>query len=97
MDRDRMREFMDQFMKMTTGAATLGLIGVGDRTGLFASLAGQGPLTLDTIVERTGLQERYLREILSGLAAAGRSSFPTSTRRASRTSRVPTSSGAGPR
>jgi 2-polyprenyl-3-methyl-5-hydroxy-6-metoxy-1,4-benzoquinol methylase len=69
-DREAVQKFTERFMQMTTGAMTLGLVGVGDRTGLFASLAGQGPLTLAEIVERTGLQERYLREMLAGLAAA---------------------------
>lgn len=70
MDRDAIREFMTQFMQMATGAATLGLVGVADRTGLFKALAGQGPQTLERIVEQTGLQERYVRELLPGLAAA---------------------------
>jgi SAM-dependent methyltransferase len=56
---------------MVTGAATLGVIGVGDRTGLCATLAGAGALTLEQITERSGLQERYLREALAALAAAG--------------------------
>jgi 2-polyprenyl-3-methyl-5-hydroxy-6-metoxy-1,4-benzoquinol methylase len=43
---------------------------VGDRTGLFARLAGQGPLTLEQIVKRSALNERYLREVLAALAAA---------------------------
>ena len=70
MDRDAVRAFMARFMDMASSAAVLGVVGVGDRTGLFTKLAGQGPLTLAQIVERTGLHERYLREMLSALAAA---------------------------
>ncbi len=70
MDRDAIQAFMERFMEMVTGAAVLGIVGLGDRTGLFAGLAGQGPLTLAQIVERTGLNERYLREALASLAAA---------------------------
>ena len=70
MNRDLVQAFMARFMEMASGAAVLGIVGVGDRTGLFAKMAGQGPLTLAQIVERTGLQERYLREALSSLAAA---------------------------
>lgn len=70
MDREAIREFSEQFMRMATGATVLGLVGVADRAGLFKALQGQGPLELEQVVERTGLQERYLREILPGLAAA---------------------------
>ncbi len=70
MEREVVRAFLERFMGMVTGAATLGVVGVGDRTGLFARMAGRGPMTLAEVVERTGLQERYLREILSALAAA---------------------------
>lgn len=70
MDREAIQTFMERFMGMVTGAATLGAVRVADETGLFAKLAGQGPLTLAGIAERTGLGERYLRELLSALAAA---------------------------
>jgi len=71
MDRDVVYGFMARFMEMATGATVMGVVSVADRVGLFTKLAGQGPLTLAQIVERTGLQERYLREITASLAAAG--------------------------
>lgn len=71
MDRDAVRAFMERFMEMATGAALLGVVAVADRTGLFARLAGQGPLSLDEVRSRSGLQPRYLKEILSALAAGG--------------------------
>ena len=70
MDRDAIRAFMERFMGMASGAAALGVVGVADRTGLFTHLAGEGPLTLDQIVERSGLDRRYLQELLAALAAA---------------------------
>jgi SAM-dependent methyltransferase len=71
MDRDAVRAFMERFMEMATGAAVLGVVGVADRTGLFACLAGKGALTVAEIAAASGLRERYLREALSSLAAAG--------------------------
>ena len=65
MDRDAVGEFTSRFMEMATGAAVLGVVAIGDRTGLFRALAGRGPLSLDEIVESTGLKERYLREALA--------------------------------
>ncbi len=80
MDREAVREFVLRFMDMVSGAAVLGIIGVGDRTGLFRQLAGQGPLTVEDIAVRTGLQERYLREALASLAAARMVRFDAETK-----------------
>ncbi|MEU7814260.1 class I SAM-dependent methyltransferase [Pseudonocardia sp. NPDC049154] len=44
---------------------------VGDRLGLWAALAGSGPVTAAELAERTGLAERYLREWLAAETAAG--------------------------
>ena len=71
MNKEAMREFMGRFMEMTTGAAVLGVVAVADRTGLFRELQGQGPLGLEAIAEQSGLDRRYLEEILATLSAAG--------------------------
>jgi len=47
------------------------LIVLGDRLGLWAALAGAGPTTPAQLAERTGLNERYLREWLRGVSVAG--------------------------
>jgi SAM-dependent methyltransferase len=78
-DREKVREFMERFMGLATGAAVLGAIGVADRAGLFAKLAGQGPLGLEEIARRTGFDRRYLRETLSALAAGGVLRYDPST------------------
>ncbi len=70
MDKQVVREFTGRFMEMTTGAAVLAVVAVADRIGLFQQLAGQGPLSLEEIVERSGLERRYLEEILATLSAA---------------------------
>ena len=44
---------------------------VGDRLGLFAALADGGPATSDELAGRAGVDERYAREWLRGLTAAG--------------------------
>jgi ubiquinone/menaquinone biosynthesis C-methylase UbiE len=71
MDREKVRQFMDQFMDMATSAALLGVASVADRSGLFAVLAGLGPRTISDIAVETGFDARYLREVLSALAAGG--------------------------
>ena len=44
---------------------------IGDRLGLWAALAGSGPVTSRELAELTGLHERYLREWLATETAAG--------------------------
>lgn len=44
---------------------------LGDRLGLWRTLATSGPVTSSELAERSGLAERYLREWLSAQAAAG--------------------------
>ncbi len=47
------------------------LINIGDKLGLFKALDGAGPLTAAQLAERTGTNERYVREWANGVAAAG--------------------------
>ena len=71
MDREKVGAFMERFMGMATGSALLAVTAVAERAGLFAKLAGQGALGLPAIASLTALDERYLREVLSALAAGG--------------------------
>jgi 2-polyprenyl-3-methyl-5-hydroxy-6-metoxy-1,4-benzoquinol methylase len=47
------------------------MIHIGQRLDLYRSMAGIGPVTSAALAERTGLDERWLREWLLGQAAAG--------------------------
>jgi ubiquinone/menaquinone biosynthesis C-methylase UbiE len=54
------------------GVAITGpLIVLGDRLGLWAAMAGAGPVTPFELAARTGTVERYVREWLRGVAVAG--------------------------
>lgn len=53
------------------GALTSALAYIGDRLGLFALLADGQPRTTGSIAREAGLQERYVREWASVLAASG--------------------------
>jgi SAM-dependent methyltransferase len=70
-DRDRVWEFMERFVEMAAGAATLTTLAVADRSGLLAALAGAGPATIPAIAHSAGLDERYTEEMLAQLTAAG--------------------------
>jgi SAM-dependent methyltransferase len=60
--------------------ATL-LAAIGDRLGLFRALAEGGPATSEELAARAGIDERYAREWLGGMAAAGYMHFDAATER----------------
>jgi len=71
MDRQRIEAFLDRFVGYASGATTIALLAVADRCGLLGWLGEHQGGTVEEIAEGAGLQDRYVREILSGLAAAG--------------------------
>lgn len=70
MDRDKTRAFLDRFTTLASGATTIGLLAVADRSGLLANLVRQPAATFDEIAARARLNPRYTLEILNGLVAA---------------------------
>ena len=70
-DRTRIASFMDQFVDIAAGATTIGLLAIADRSGLLRWMSSNPAGTSPEIAAGAGLEERYVREILSGLAAAG--------------------------
>jgi SAM-dependent methyltransferase len=71
MDRPKIEAFLDRFLEIASGATTIGLLAVADRSGLSEYLgAVQGGTSVEIAVG-AGLEQRYVQEILSGLAAAG--------------------------
>lgn len=69
-NEDLAAEFTGRVLGDTSATATLALSLIGDRLGLFGSLA-EAPATSPELAERTGTQERYVREWLAGMHAAG--------------------------
>ena len=71
LDWDKIKKFSKQ-VSNDIGAAMLGALSyIGDRLGIFSALAGAGAVTSAQLAEKTGLSERYLREWLSAMTAAG--------------------------
>jgi 2-polyprenyl-3-methyl-5-hydroxy-6-metoxy-1,4-benzoquinol methylase len=71
MDENRAAEFTGRVLADTAAAATVVLAALGDRMGLFKNLAEHGSGTSGELASRTGLSERYVREWLAGMFAAG--------------------------
>jgi 2-polyprenyl-3-methyl-5-hydroxy-6-metoxy-1,4-benzoquinol methylase len=71
MDRTKAREFVDDVMELSAGALTIGLLAVADRSGLLRTMANLEPSTISQIAEESGVNARYVAEIVSGLTTAG--------------------------
>jgi len=70
MDETRAAAFLTTVVRDAGGVMAALLSALGDRLGLFKNLAESGPATSKELAARSGLNERYVREWLRGLAAA---------------------------
>jgi 2-polyprenyl-3-methyl-5-hydroxy-6-metoxy-1,4-benzoquinol methylase len=70
-DEAKVEAFAEKLLIDMAGATTTLLSALGDRLGLFRTLAEQGPATSAELATRAGVSERYAREWLAGLTAAG--------------------------
>lgn len=61
----------ERVLRALNEGAMLILLSIGHRTGLLRDLAGAGPLSSEEAARKVGLDERYVREWLAGLATAG--------------------------
>jgi 2-polyprenyl-3-methyl-5-hydroxy-6-metoxy-1,4-benzoquinol methylase len=73
--------FAEKVLGDYAGANAFFVASIGDRLGLFKDLVAKGPATSNELAARMGLQERYVREWLGGMAAAGYLEYDLSTRR----------------
>ncbi|GAA4873627.1 class I SAM-dependent methyltransferase [Serinicoccus chungangensis] len=71
LDLEQVGAFAQQIGMMLAGGATAAMMVVGDRVGLYAALAGSGPVTPAELADTTGTAERYVREWLAQQAAVG--------------------------
>ena len=79
-DEARAEEFGNQLVGTYMGAAKTLIVDLGHRSGLWESLA-QGPATSVELAERSGLNERYVREWLGGATVSGYLDYDVSTKR----------------
>jgi 2-polyprenyl-3-methyl-5-hydroxy-6-metoxy-1,4-benzoquinol methylase len=64
-------EFAGQVVGDVAATMTTIFCALGDKLGLFRVLAREGPATPSELAERAGVNDRYVREWLHGLAATG--------------------------
>ena len=75
MDETKMMEFVGQAVGDVGAVLGGAMVVIGDKLGLYRSMAGAGPLTPAELADRTGTAERYVREWLSAQAARGYVSY----------------------
>jgi 2-polyprenyl-3-methyl-5-hydroxy-6-metoxy-1,4-benzoquinol methylase len=80
-DSAKQDAFVGQVLANTSGAMVTTLAALGDRLGLFKTLAASGPATSAEIAARAGIVERYAREWLGGMMSAGYLTYDPATRR----------------
>lgn len=71
LDMQKLEPLLGKMVTEAGAAANASLVLLGDRLGLFRALAAEGPLSSTGLAERTGTNERYIREWLSAQAATG--------------------------
>ena len=70
-DKEAIEKFSEKMWGHIGGAMTMSLCSLGERLGLYHALASLGLATSHDLAERTGLDERWLREWLYQQACAG--------------------------
>lgn len=80
-DQAKQEAFVGKVLGDTSATLVTILATLGDRLGLFKDLAANGPATGAELAKRTGIQERYAREWLGGMASAGYLEYDPATRR----------------
>src|SRR4051812_15148599 len=80
-DQSKQEAFIGKVLADTSATMTTVLASIGDRLGLFKDLSLNGASTSAELATRTGIQERYAREWLGGMATAGYLEYDPATHR----------------
>ncbi len=70
-NEEKLNQLLGKFVADFGAAFHAGLVVIGESLGLYKAMAGAGPLTSTELAERTGTNERYVREWLNSQAAGG--------------------------
>ena len=70
-DKSKLRALQWSVMENVSASAILPLMRIGDELGLFTALAEAGPCSSQAFADAAGIDERYAREWLHALCAAG--------------------------
>ncbi len=71
MQEDKLNQFIGRFVEDLGAVAHAATVVLGDRLGLYRAMGDGEPTTPARLAEKTGCDERYLREWLAAQAASG--------------------------
>jgi len=80
-DEAKLNSFMEKVVGDMGAAMHAALIVIGDKLGLFRSMAGAGAMTSAELAAKTQTSERYVREWLNANAASGFVTYDSATSR----------------
>jgi 2-polyprenyl-3-methyl-5-hydroxy-6-metoxy-1,4-benzoquinol methylase len=80
-DLSKLEQFVFRAVDEVGATLNAALVVIGDKLGLYRALAGAGPLSPKELAERTGTNERYVREWLCAQAAGGYVDYDSETNR----------------
>ncbi|WP_417620520.1 methyltransferase domain-containing protein [Parasphingorhabdus sp.] len=84
-DESKVEELAGKVIGDVAGAMAVFMSYLGDQAGVYAAMDGAGPLSVDELAERTGLNPKYLHQWLGSNAAAGYVTYDPATERFSLT------------
>ena len=70
-NHDKLNVFMGKMLGDVGAAMNASLMLIGDKLGLYKTLAAKGPLSSAELAQATNTSERYVREWLAAQAASG--------------------------
>jgi SAM-dependent methyltransferase len=80
-NEEKLHDLLSKMVVELGAAVTAPLVIIGDKLGLYRTLASEGPLASDELALRTQTNERYVREWLAAQAASGYVEYDSSSKR----------------
>lgn len=80
-DESKLQHLLGKMLGEVGAAMSIGLVLLGDKYGLYKTLAAAGPLTATELASRTGTAARYIKEWAAAQAAGGYINFDPATER----------------
>ena len=80
-DENKLNEFLGKMVQDLGAAASSVLVMMGDKLGLYKTLAANGGLTSTELAGAAGTHERYTREWLAAQSATGYVDYDASSQR----------------
>ncbi len=78
-NQEKLGAFLGKAVGDMGGAISAPLVLIGDKLGLYKAMAGAGPITSAELAQKTGTNERYVREWLCAQAAGGYVEYESTT------------------